>query len=493
MTNTPPSAQDAAIIHGMLADINQQLAQKTALLEALQRDIQELERERKFFKPMISAVRRMPVEVLGEIFEQSLDYEYFRHFRLSDLCMVSKSWREAAISTPKLWHTMTYPSLRPLSYEAASLRINRARGLPRTLRIEVAECAWPSGRNTCAGLAKCPLSKSTLGNILQHVPLDKVVISCPTPQCFRQLNSNVARHFGKGPPNPSSWNFIRSISLDWRRWTDEWENFGSEGFSFLPKSLVDLQIHLPPIAQCPEDLVVEVNMPPTLLQRLTSLDLSCDWSSNCAFKMLRHCVNLDIFTLRLQGANFEWNVPHNVFVEEVIAQGLTLPKVRTVQVTGATVIALENLKYLKMPTLSELSIAFGADGWMPEQPPDFLYSMGGTDGNILGSFLRGSPNSPSTLRSLCITNGHFQNDALFNALQHPSSVEHLTLRNAVFSNDTFAKLASRKAIPHLQSLQLLQVHTNPSHFSGLKPFVENGGIKLETTRCDSSACEICAN
>lgn len=497
-TNTPPSAQDAAIILETVEEIDRKLTQKAALLAVLEDEIQELERERKFFKPMLSPIRRMPLEIMGEIFVQALEQNSLRRTSLSRLCRVCKGWRDAAVSTPRLWQTTTLDlSAESPSYEAVSARINNARGLPRTLHIVLEECGtWSNDRDNCASSegGKCCLTETVLFEVLRRVQLDKVTIRCPTPQCFRLLFAylHTVTRSVNGPPHPPSWDCIKSVSLFWQSWRDEWENLQPKLLDVLPKSLKDFQVVLPPITQCPEDVIVEVNIAPIVLRRLTSINITSDWGSNCVFRMLRHCVNIESLTLNLERANFDWNLPHDAFVEEIMEHGLFLPKVRTVQIDGASAFSLYNLQHLKMPALSEFRISFGVDLFMPEVSADSRFAMDSMLGNVLGTLLRGKPGASPALRSLHITNGYFQSDALFNALQHLSSVENLTLCKAVFSHDTFAKLASRNALQNLKSLDLLQLHTNPTNLSGLRPFVEKCGIKLETTRCESAKCGICA-
>ncbi|KAJ3539290.1 hypothetical protein NMY22_g4801 [Coprinellus aureogranulatus] len=288
--------------------------------------------------------------------------------------------------------------------------------------------------------------------------------------------------------------YIHSFSLLWDVWEEEWRNPGYRTLAFLPRGLRTFRLDLPVYGMLPERALssLEVTLPPSLLNRLTSFQLKCDWALDIAFKFLRHCSNLKDLTINYVRAEPGWISLQDPAIQEIRTRGLVLPALETLHIDQCTGDYFEFLMHLKMPVLTGFSVFLGYDGWWPGIAEMAICDVDSATGTDFGAFLRGDTKTPPTLQSLRITNGNFGNDALYNALQHLSSIEHLEMDNAVFSHDTFTKLASQKALPQLRRLTLLRLHTDPANISGLQALAEKGGVELKTSRCKSTQCGICA-
>lgn len=488
--NAPPSVQDAAYIRETIDSIEQQAADVRAQMLALEQKLQDLETQRQFFKPMLSPIRRMPLEVLGEIFNLAMD-DFRRQTTLSLICRVCKSWREAAHLVPRLWMDVTIDASKPtLTYEGVETWVGHARGLKRTLTITSGPCGQPDYddegyRDRCAGRGKCHFSKPVLVKILKDTPLlEKVNIACPTAQCFIMLSKSLSSRY------TDSWNKLPSIGMLWDGWYDAWENIPWHMlYDFFPQSVRHLALDLPSLSHItaanPEEL--EVNIQSRVFKRLTTFKLTCDWSGTRIFKFLQYCTKVEALHLCPNGADLEVDA-QNPLVQTIIQNGLLLPKLKTIRLENVQPDSLKRLRFLQMPNAADISIQFGDAYWSPEDL-DYNYNEVGSDcGPAFASLLRGPSSSPSALRTLRITNGVFEGDTLLDAVKGLPNLEHLIVDNAVFNEDLFTKLSAKAALPKLETLHLLRLHINPAKLTGLQAFVDKRGIGLKTSRCTSIDC-----
>jgi hypothetical protein len=143
-TNEPPDDPELALIHSVISDADARLACLDDEISTLEEKLQQLEEEhaslshyRTRNKAILSPLRRMPSEVLGEIFLLTLpsvmadlgpkDYLAGSPWVLPH---ISSRWREISLSTPSLWsrialnYSQTSFSLSPIEAQ-----IQRARNL----------------------------------------------------------------------------------------------------------------------------------------------------------------------------------------------------------------------------------------------------------------------------------------------------------------------------------------------------------------------------
>ena len=119
-TSTVPSPTEESAIKRWLLDIDSDLSQLDgeidrvqAVLDTLRRKHQMLSDARKQHTDLLSAVRRLPVELLSEIFTLSLPddwkYKIYDFRRAVNLpASISRYWRTVALSTPKLWNSISF-------------------------------------------------------------------------------------------------------------------------------------------------------------------------------------------------------------------------------------------------------------------------------------------------------------------------------------------------------------------------------------------------
>ncbi|KAJ6530866.1 hypothetical protein DFH09DRAFT_994439, partial [Mycena vulgaris] len=120
-TNTPPEDAELTFIRAVLSDTGARLADIEREMSRLRDRLRQLEDERSVMsiyhaqnRAILSPLRRMPPEVLGEIFSWTLPTlrpTLRRGFDVNDspwvLTHICSRWRAIAISTPTLWSLLT--------------------------------------------------------------------------------------------------------------------------------------------------------------------------------------------------------------------------------------------------------------------------------------------------------------------------------------------------------------------------------------------------
>jgi hypothetical protein len=135
-TNHPPSTQDDVSIREVVEGLDSRADKIRNQLQLLEQDLQDVERDRKFFRPMLSPLRRMPLEILGEIFVFLVGIDR-RYKTLATISQVCKTWRRAAHLVPRLWCKVSLdPSSPSLSYEGVSAWLGRVGLLPRSVHLD---------------------------------------------------------------------------------------------------------------------------------------------------------------------------------------------------------------------------------------------------------------------------------------------------------------------------------------------------------------------
>ncbi|KAF6748471.1 hypothetical protein DFP72DRAFT_1015076, partial [Ephemerocybe angulata] len=134
-SNILPQPQQAAYIQTEIAKMKTQISKLRTQLGSLEERLFEHER-------MLSSSRKVPLEVLGEIFANAVPSVLDEGARntLLDLCLVCKNWREAALHYPRLWSGVALKSkqlnIATFDGDAVMLWLNRAGGVPKTLTIQ---------------------------------------------------------------------------------------------------------------------------------------------------------------------------------------------------------------------------------------------------------------------------------------------------------------------------------------------------------------------
>ncbi|KAJ6578888.1 hypothetical protein DFH09DRAFT_349360 [Mycena vulgaris] len=147
-TNAVPSDADFQSIHDLLGNSRQEIAALTGQIIATQKLLDELTERRAALDEFVSAhlalmspVRRMPLDIVQEIFVASLPDN--PGMTEADapllLCHICRAWRSLALSTPRLWQSLNIvvPSYDRMSSmtNAAKTWLSRSGVLPLSISI----------------------------------------------------------------------------------------------------------------------------------------------------------------------------------------------------------------------------------------------------------------------------------------------------------------------------------------------------------------------
>ncbi|RXW24059.1 hypothetical protein EST38_g1759 [Candolleomyces aberdarensis] len=226
---------------------------------------------------------------------------------------------------------------------------------------------------------------------------------------------------------------------------------------------------------------IPLHLPHSILERLTSFSITCDWEGNQLLMVLQHCVNVEDLKINLnRDANYLWYSPSDDITQEYIESGLVLPKLRMLCLQEACPWTLDILRLLKTPILTSLALEFDrycqsvCDHSFSKTLHDFITKQSGCEG---------------TFRRLYLDSFECEEGVLKSAMRALPSTTHLTLnypkvhsfaphRRAILLSELYdSKVrADRKVLPNLESLQLLnldpEVHSDV-HIYGISPFLNS--------------------
>ncbi|KAJ7739674.1 hypothetical protein DFH07DRAFT_708341, partial [Mycena maculata] len=97
-----PTPSETAAIHDFLRATDAEIERRESDIARLLCEVEELRRSSHRHKAIIHPIRRLPSEILGEIFQQLNDVEAEKPAPLifGEVC---RQWRAIALSLPSLW------------------------------------------------------------------------------------------------------------------------------------------------------------------------------------------------------------------------------------------------------------------------------------------------------------------------------------------------------------------------------------------------------
>ncbi|KAJ6499315.1 hypothetical protein C8R45DRAFT_864802 [Mycena sanguinolenta] len=139
-TNTVPSDEDFQRIHGLLKEPRMEAAALSAEIERLRTLIHRLIEKRDNLEgfihaheALISPVRRLPADIMSEIFTACIPANRNAIMSAAEapllLCRVCQSWRSVALSTPRLWaslHIVAHGNVREAGPDSKLQKVIKA-------------------------------------------------------------------------------------------------------------------------------------------------------------------------------------------------------------------------------------------------------------------------------------------------------------------------------------------------------------------------------
>ncbi|KAJ2932333.1 hypothetical protein H1R20_g4758, partial [Candolleomyces eurysporus] len=152
------------------ASVQSGIGMLTMKISTLKEHLQELEEDLRMHRAVLSSVRKMPIDILGEIFHYVLPYVLDDKGRqqLIDLCLVCKCWRDAAHAMRQLWSGVSIPMDGGLlSTKKAVLWFQRSGASRKTLEVK----SKGSGHYGCDKMgSRCKMECGPLAKLLADGP-----------------------------------------------------------------------------------------------------------------------------------------------------------------------------------------------------------------------------------------------------------------------------------------------------------------------------------
>ncbi|KAF6754855.1 hypothetical protein DFP72DRAFT_897640 [Ephemerocybe angulata] len=341
-----------------VATMRQQIPPMMTEISELRSRLKELEGRFSRYRSATSPLRRVPPEILGEIFHIAMGPAAINFGTKGDLTailLVCKKWRDAAYLTGKLWGciSLRLPRTRQMSYEKLSNWMGRSKGTT-------------PDRCHCDEMGVCELATSLLVEFLVGGrPIHRLEILSLPPRCFQELMDRVKAQVDGHDLAKASWNQLQELKLDFEAFEDIAPKNFETGGEDVSQSVFR---HIPPLSSLTLSLPRDrsevawthhIHLPPTALQTLTTFHLNCRWDGPQIFVFLQHCQSLQTLYLGLEHAYWTWN-PENVNVPSLSGDPgcIILPNLRTLTISVSDTVqtALKLGKHLRVPSLLDLHV-----------------------------------------------------------------------------------------------------------------------------------------
>ncbi|KAF6761798.1 hypothetical protein DFP72DRAFT_1151860 [Ephemerocybe angulata] len=275
-SNDVPTPVEAGRVYDDIDDLETEANALRLQLDALEGRLQQR-------RSIVSSVRRMPAEVLGEIFQLALSSNAFgwRKRCLENFMLVCKAWRNVALITHALWNNISIGGPGN-SYRKILAWLSRSGSLSK--RLEVAEGLGYGGFCGCEDSEPCRYTDPIIIRLLKEA------------RSLQDLRLHVGRHIcltkffeslQSTPENPGlqPWKHIKSIGIDfdpssYNTWPTPLDSFQS--FFTQLAFVTSFRLYLPPGGNTSFDNSdprnATIGIPPRFLSQLLELTIQCDWS-----------------------------------------------------------------------------------------------------------------------------------------------------------------------------------------------------------------------
>ncbi|KAJ3538992.1 hypothetical protein NMY22_g4937 [Coprinellus aureogranulatus] len=446
-TNYPPNDVEEAVVRREIDVLEPSI-------ERVRAQLGELEERLLRYRSIISPIRRVPQETIGEIFTSMLDilpqdYET-RTETLLRLALVCKAWNDEAHKSCH-WSELRIPISQAAGIPTYKEIEWRFKGL-RMVTIEDfgdCECLQSADQNACL------LKNSAFLQLLsRYSSLRSISLSLSCIRCFTNLMQSIRI----GKEAQLNWSMIRSLTLRinaFHQLQPTTELHHDFNLTKLPPSLTSLSLFLPSPSWHGESFV-QLSFPTQSLMSLISLHLSFDWGTDFFLVALQGLLNLQ--SLQLDGRSSEAS---KSWEENFQVGEIELPKLRTLDINLTLSAAAVFLPRLSLPALVDVRIGVYKSGELCEKL------------NYLKARSPGMPSAP-TLLSLTVYSAQSQglhrpesttsDWEIFDALSAIPSLQHISLRELYFDLRRFLELLERKAeqggqgfLPCIQSIQVIDL------------------------------------
>ncbi|KAJ3539775.1 hypothetical protein NMY22_g4579 [Coprinellus aureogranulatus] len=349
ISNEAPDAAENIFIRQELRVIGDQIA-------GLRHQLQNLENQEQLFRKLISPVRVLPLEVLGEILYLSVTEgeDWVSPQAVVDCCLVCKSWRKAALLDHRLWRSLqlTVESGQP-SLSKLSTWLSRSGDLPRSVTFT----GW-HGHDTTNNFDDCKIAARRLADVLVDGPIiHSLSLWVELPDCFTHLIEALdSARSSSLSSTQCPWDGLSSLVISIRH---GWGWF----VPYFPKlpPVTSFELWLPEMYDTFRDAAecerYHLGLSAPFLNRLTRLVIRIDWTINHLLPILKLCTNLQGLTINFDSVAIIFP-SENPISPTVLDTGIVLPTVRRLRLEYAHATSLLLLPLLRMPNILRLEADF---------------------------------------------------------------------------------------------------------------------------------------
>ncbi|KAF6759704.1 hypothetical protein DFP72DRAFT_843848 [Ephemerocybe angulata] len=443
--NSPPTPLQASELRERISELDARLA----VLDVLASDI---ERDRAQYNAILSPIRRIPLEVIGEIIATAVPTTLKDHHsrqRLIELCTVSRDWCNAAHCLPELWRGIILKIYTTrLAYSKVAAWLRRAGSLTRMVL-----CHQSGNRCLCDRTGNCVMKSALVAKLLfEDPPIDHLTLNVDSIRCLKAFFD---LYHAETAANTSA-SSLSSLSLYLRSGTpDDWmePNVPSQSvFTKLPP-VTSLELRFPQLHNIAQDIAENYgpHLTDAQLSRLTDFSIGWDWINTKFFSVLRRCINVVTLTISFNRCDSMREPALIPSLVELSSQPIRLPSVRTLRLMNMDGSLLE---YIVTPKLMHLHL--NIDGDLDDGTVDVPH--------LLTHFITRS-DITHTINSIRIDQLSCSSWDLRQALYQLPSLTHLVLVDPLNFNSIFTDPYTT-GLPDTQfpALTHLELHAMPTSY-----------------------------
>ncbi|KAF6741089.1 hypothetical protein DFP72DRAFT_863187 [Ephemerocybe angulata] len=446
-SNAAPTSAEVVLVEEALVRLTNELNIRRTRLHATECEIHR-------YQAILSPVRRLPPELLGEILLLLTPPipNHEERSRLLELATVCTLWREASLLTHRLWNGLAINGSTPESaYDRVLLWFQRSGSLPRSLHFEAdpRPCGCEEEYPT-----ECVATRPLLIRLLSEGPrLAHFDFNLTSLTCLGNAIDSIKAYSNAATTENRPWDNIQILRLCFntseykQQWHDPTDREKSI-LSHLPH-VQSFHLELPPLqstmSYSDNSRTMTLSSITEFVSHLTVFTIRWDCAGNKLFDILRNCANVEALTIDLSHTQ-----PNNDHYHDrrlaLSNPPVVLPKVTTLRLRRSSTDILE---HLQTPSLVQLDLGLNGDVKEREQ------CIG-----VVSCFLLRS-GVVKSVRYLRVHAAPVHSVDLRTLLCSLRGLEHLALDNVDFDGLLFAP-PTGAALPSLTTIELINI---PRHYN----------------------------
>ncbi|KAF6745000.1 hypothetical protein DFP72DRAFT_1077900 [Ephemerocybe angulata] len=445
-SNIAPSPSEAVLIEEALTRLIEEVNTRRTRLRAVEHEIHR-------HQAVLSPVRRLPPELVGEVFllltPTAPNHE--ERDKLLELTTVCNLWRKAALLTHRLWNGLSIDASIPSgAYDKILFWFKRAGSLPKSLHYKAGSHPCRCGDEYAT---ECCATRPLLIRLLSEGPqLACLDFNLTSLTCLGNAIHSISTHNHVTSIEKRPWDNIQTLRLRFgtSEYRQNWHDPPDMERSILSQlpPVQSFHIELPSsrsaLTHTENSRTMTLSSTTEFVRRLVAFTIKWDHAGGRLFDILRNCVNVEDLTIDL--GQIPLVNDHRPDRRSLSTTPVLIPKATTLRLRHSSTDILE---HLQTPSLTHLDLGLNGDVKEREQCID-----------VVSDFLlrSGVMNNIRYLRMHYVPVYSVDLRGLFSSLK---GLEHLTLDNVDFEGLLFTPPAGTD-LPSLRTLDMINI---PRHYN----------------------------